>query len=60
MSDEPSIATRAAAALGAAEPIIVAGIIGIGAELASPSMGVLAFGLAWFVALLVELVRRRR
>jgi len=42
----------------AAEAIIVAVIIGIGSELVAPATGVLAFGLAWALPVVIDRIRR--
>lgn len=42
----------------AAEPLIAAAVLGIGAELVTPGTGVLAAGCAWFLLVLIDRVRR--
>lgn len=60
MDDRPSLALRVAGTLDALteEPLIAAIAVGIGAELAAPTTGVLAFGLAWLGWLIVSRIRR--
>gem|GEM_PF-5198354 len=45
------------ASLSAAETIIVAVLIGIGSELVAPTTGVLAFGLAWGLPVIIDRIR---
>jgi len=46
------------ASITSAEAIIVAAVIGIGSELVAPTTGVLAFGLAWALPVVIDRIRR--
>ena len=42
----------------AAEPLIAAAVLGIGAEVNTPGTGVLAAGLGWFLLVVIDRIRR--
>lgn len=50
---------RLLAAIDQAEPLLAAAVIGVGAELHAPATGLLAFGLCWYLPLLVDRIRGR-
>jgi len=42
----------------AAEPLIAAAVLGIGAELNTPGSGLLVAGAGWFLLVIVDRIRR--
>lgn len=42
----------------AAEPLIAAALLGIGAELNTPGTGLLAAGAGWFVLVVIDRIRK--